>query len=347
MNKPSIFISHITEEKEISIALKELIETKFLKTVEVFVSSHEDSIRLGDDWLSNIKTSLKDCKLSIIICSPISIVRPWVNFEAGAGWIKDIPVIPFCHSGLTPSKLPFPLNSFQGGELNNQHDLIKLFKRIADILKIACPTIGNSDFLNAVSTFEIKIKNGLLVNDTTFIKNLLFRQIELIKFSIYSSALPLEKVNELYHQQNNIGDFNFTFTQVDNIFNISLLLVTTRKKVFQVYYESLHQLVENIKFLLTAKNITIAPTVRELLNIILITIVKVDDWFSEINFMESHDDKTFKELSIKMIKDEELPPVRRETNNLINCYIDYYESLLFYKSWLADYEDEVNNIING
>ena len=67
MDKPTIFISHITEEKEIAIALKEFIEKKFLKTVDVFVSSHEESIKLGDDWLNNIKKSMKDCKLTIVI----------------------------------------------------------------------------------------------------------------------------------------------------------------------------------------------------------------------------------------------------------------------------------------
>jgi hypothetical protein len=137
MTKPTIFISHISQEKEIACALKEFLENKFLKTINVFASSHEESIQLGDEWMNTIKTSLTNCKLLIVLCSPISIMRPWINFEAGAGWIKNIPVIPLCHSGITPGKLgklPVPINSFQGGILNNQEDIKKVFNKIAMLL---------------------------------------------------------------------------------------------------------------------------------------------------------------------------------------------------------------------
>ena len=38
--------------------------------------------------------------------------RPWVNIELGAAWIKRVPIIPLCHSGLTPSDLPWPFADF-------------------------------------------------------------------------------------------------------------------------------------------------------------------------------------------------------------------------------------------
>lgn len=110
MTKKIVFISHVTEEKELAIKTKELIETSFLGMIEVFVSSDEHNVSLGQKWLDNITNSLKTCAIEIILCSPKSISRPWINFEAGACWIRDIPVIPFCHSGMIPSKLPMPLN---------------------------------------------------------------------------------------------------------------------------------------------------------------------------------------------------------------------------------------------
>ena len=85
MIKSTIFISHINQEKEIANSLKEFLEKKFLKTINVFASSHEESLKLGDDWMGTIKESVRACKLIIVLCSPISIVRPWINFEAGAG----------------------------------------------------------------------------------------------------------------------------------------------------------------------------------------------------------------------------------------------------------------------
>jgi hypothetical protein len=47
MPKPLVFISHITEEKDIAGALKVLVESAFLGMIEVFVSSDPTSIRLG------------------------------------------------------------------------------------------------------------------------------------------------------------------------------------------------------------------------------------------------------------------------------------------------------------
>ncbi len=60
MTKKKIFISHITEEAEIANRLKDFVEEKFLRSVEVFASSHEQSLRLGDEWLNAIKSSLSE-----------------------------------------------------------------------------------------------------------------------------------------------------------------------------------------------------------------------------------------------------------------------------------------------
>lgn len=346
MEKPTIFISHITEEKEISIALKEFLEKKFLKTINVFVSSHEESIKLGDDWLNVIKKSMRDCRLTIIVCSPISISRPWINFEAGAGWVKDIPVIPMCHSGLTPGKLPVPLNSFQGGQLNSSDDLKKLFARIAEIINITAPDSEDKDFVQAVQTFEAKIKSGLLFKDTTFIFNLLYRQIELLKYSIYSSTLDFESLNSKRNQYEDISKYEFSFNDIYNLYNPALLSINLQKKVFQVYHDSVHQLIDNIKFILTYSYISISPKMREHLNIMLFSIVRVDDWYDTIVMIDKQPEgeKSIKQVMIKMIKEEPLPPTRK-FSNLINSFIDYHESLLFYKSWLMEYERQIKEII--
>jgi hypothetical protein len=45
-----------------------------------------------------------------------------------------------------------------------------------------------------------------------------------------------------------------------------------------------------------------------------------------------------------MIKEEPLPPTRK-FSNVINSFIDYYESLLFYQAWVSEYETEMNSIL--
>ena len=42
----------------------------------------------------------------LLLCSPSSIKRHWIHFEAGCGWIQKKPVIPICYGGLTSSQLP-------------------------------------------------------------------------------------------------------------------------------------------------------------------------------------------------------------------------------------------------
>ena len=344
MEKPTIFISHIKEEREIAKIIKEFLEKKFLKTINVFASSHEESIKLGDDWLGTIKKSMKDCKLIIIICSPISIARPWINFEAGAGWVKDIPVIPLCHSGLTPGKLPVPINSFQGGLFSNQDDIKKLFNRIAELLSISAPDSDDSDFFSEINIIETEIKNTSLIKDTTFIYNLLFRQIEILQHSIYASTLDYLELQEIDLRVENLKDHKYTFNDTYNLFNTSLLGMFSQQKVFNVYSKTVHDLADNIKFILTYSNINLSPKIRELLNTFLFSVIKVDDWYSIVSLQDKQTTNGLREMAIKMIKDTPLPPIRYESN-IINYFIEYYESLIYFQTWLVEYKNEMNNIL--
>ena len=79
MSKPLVFISHITAEADIAVALKELVETSFLGMIEVFVSSDGRSIELGQKWLDDITAALKTCAVEIIIASPQLITSATAN----------------------------------------------------------------------------------------------------------------------------------------------------------------------------------------------------------------------------------------------------------------------------
>ena len=155
MVKKNVFISHITEEKEIAQELKKLVESSFLGMIEVFVSSDGASIRRGQRWLEGITNALKKCDVEIILASPESVKRPWVNFEAGAGWIREIPVIPICHSGMTPSKLPPPLGTLQASVATDENELKLIFPVLADAIGCNLPPHTDfSSFINVVRTFE-------------------------------------------------------------------------------------------------------------------------------------------------------------------------------------------------
>jgi hypothetical protein len=135
-----IFLSHIHEEAELAKKIQDAIENEFSGFVEVFVSSDGKTIPAGSNFLKRIEDGLTNCIGAIYLISPISVKRNWINFELGAVWIrnsisvkdsgKEIPTIPFCHSGITPSKLPMPLTNLSSIEATNSSHLELAFKSI-------------------------------------------------------------------------------------------------------------------------------------------------------------------------------------------------------------------------
>lgn len=150
----TVFISHIAEEKELAFFIKGFIEEAFLGLIEVFVSCDRDSENLGQKWLSSIRSSLKLCCLEIVLCSQKSIQNPWINFEAGAGWIRGIPVIPICHSGAEPSTLPVPLRLLPAAQANEKSSMILLLPVLAEAIGSKVPVYDFTDFVSRIKIFE-------------------------------------------------------------------------------------------------------------------------------------------------------------------------------------------------
>lgn len=113
----NVFISHITEEAPIALALKDFIAESFLGKISVFVSSDPKDLLIGENWLEKIPEAMKKSKVFLICCSPLSLTRPWINFEAGCGWMTGEKVIPICYLGQLKNQLPFPLIARQALEI--------------------------------------------------------------------------------------------------------------------------------------------------------------------------------------------------------------------------------------
>lgn len=139
-----LFVSHISEEAEIAALLKQTIEEDFLDLVKLFQSSDIGSIVAGDDWLSAVQQALNDASAVIVLCSHASIHRPWVQFELGAAWSRQVPIIPICHSGLKAAQLPMPLSRKEAVELASPDGLARLYQAIASIIDLKrVPEPGN------------------------------------------------------------------------------------------------------------------------------------------------------------------------------------------------------------
>src|SRR5687768_6085791 len=130
MSKVCVFLSHISEEATLARLFRDRLSDSFLGMIDVFVSTDSGSLDLGEKWVDRITEELRTCAVMLILCSQKSVGRPWINFEAGAGWLRgDIPVIPICHTGLDTNNLPLPLKLLQGTNANQEADLRKLFAR--------------------------------------------------------------------------------------------------------------------------------------------------------------------------------------------------------------------------
>lgn len=154
--KSVIFISHIVEEKELALQLRDIVNRSFLGLIDLFISSDEESIPVGRRWLDSITQALNECVVEVVICSPNSVGRPWINFEAGAGWIRDVPVVPLCHSGMRRDELPVPLNMLQAANAVDPLDLERIFAVFAEAIGAAKPSIDFTEFVDRVRTFEEK-----------------------------------------------------------------------------------------------------------------------------------------------------------------------------------------------
>jgi hypothetical protein len=125
-----IFISHIIEDKELATKFKNWIEESFLGQVEVFASSYPNDIKLGDKWLEEIEKNIFNSNILLILANEISLIRPWIYFEAGAGWRQKIPVISICFGEINKNNIPSPLSFFQSSDLKEENFSKNLFKAI-------------------------------------------------------------------------------------------------------------------------------------------------------------------------------------------------------------------------
>jgi hypothetical protein len=131
-----LFVSHISEEAPVAQLLQEAMSRDFIGLVEFFTSSDIGSINAGENWLVAVQKAIKEADGVIVLCSNASVQRPWVQFELGAAWMRQIPILPVCHSRFAVADLPLPLSLRQGIELETEAGMKRLYHSVAGILKL-------------------------------------------------------------------------------------------------------------------------------------------------------------------------------------------------------------------
>jgi TIR domain len=111
-NTRLVFLSHAAVDQEIAIFLKGLIE-KAIGGSEVFVSSDTEDVRPGDEWVTRIRENLRAAKILLLLASERGLKRPWVWYETGSAWSREIRTIPCCLGKIRKNQLAAPFASYQ------------------------------------------------------------------------------------------------------------------------------------------------------------------------------------------------------------------------------------------
>lgn len=122
-----VFLSFIHEQQSVAVAVQKLLQDN-LKERKIFLSADVWQVLAGENWLDRIKEELSSAKVVILLLSKLSVDRPWVNFEAGAAWLTNKPIIPACFGGLSKEGLPKPYSGIQA--LNLAEDAYYLVRSI-------------------------------------------------------------------------------------------------------------------------------------------------------------------------------------------------------------------------
>lgn len=124
-----IFISHAVANKNIAQSLADEFEVTG-EDVTTFLASRPGDIRADESWLNGIERALQEADTYIIILTPESYLRPWVNFEAGAAWFFKRQLVFVRIQALSTDDIPSPINSRQVYAIDEKEQLIAVFKAI-------------------------------------------------------------------------------------------------------------------------------------------------------------------------------------------------------------------------
>lgn len=122
MDKPTIFFSHSSKDKDMILPIKKRLEELTAEMISIFMSSDGQSIPFGRNWVSKIEEGLESASVMFIFVTPNSLLSEWIYFEAGYAYSKGIKVIPV-GLGVKVQTLKSPLNLLQGFDVTSEDGL--------------------------------------------------------------------------------------------------------------------------------------------------------------------------------------------------------------------------------
>ena len=124
-----IFISHAAANSNIAEALAECLAAAD-STIDTFVASRPGDIRADENWIQEIEGTLREADAYIVLLTPESVLRPWVNFEFGAAWLSDKPFVCARIASLSFDEIPLPIHARQIYSLEDAEDLTAIIESL-------------------------------------------------------------------------------------------------------------------------------------------------------------------------------------------------------------------------
>lgn len=126
MEKPIVFLSHSSRDKKGLSRLREMLIEKTGGTIDFFLSSDGQSIKVGRNWVHKVEEALKKAKIMFVFVTPNSIGSSWMLFESGFAYCKGIRVIPTGFLGVDITTLSPPLSLLEGFNIRSSDSLDNL-----------------------------------------------------------------------------------------------------------------------------------------------------------------------------------------------------------------------------
>jgi hypothetical protein len=134
-----IFISHSSQDAELAQAVAELLRVALVLRAEQIRCTSVEGFRLpaGANTVEHLRAELLAAPIFIGILSPASASSAFVQFELGARWGADRPILPVLAKGLDVKDLPAPIVGVNA--LSSQHapQIYQLIGQVATALAIA------------------------------------------------------------------------------------------------------------------------------------------------------------------------------------------------------------------
>lgn len=249
MDKPVLFFSHSSKDRDIILPIKDKLNNITGNTVEIFMSSDGQSIPFGSNWIHKVEEGLNEAKLMFVFVTETSLASGWIHFEAGFAYSKEIKVVPV-GIGVNIGSLKPPLNLLQGfnitsgDSLNNFVNILnKTFSYTFsesfsedDYYAIQNKIERNTDSINTIKEFMSDATFDMISNYTDDSGNNVEHDID----AIYEIVIN-------YLESNHISYSNYTLHNGDIVNTFVGIKIIYHKKIDESKAFLLHN--ENNSFI--------------------------------------------------------------------------------------------------